>query len=158
MLGDAGKASVASDVYSLAMSLVFCLHGRDLPPDVWRRPEAFLETVRCSPTLRAVLGRGIAWGCHDQRLPLPSSTASRLPGREWCEDVRDAAAYRERDGRKDPVSTTGDAAVRCVRGGSWYLDAWFLPAAFRYRIGASSRLRGIGFRCELPAPRALRMG
>jgi formylglycine-generating enzyme required for sulfatase activity len=66
---------------------------------------------------------------------------------EWCEDVWDAAAYREREGQRDPLSTTGETAARCLRGGSWYFDARNLPAACRNWIRASYRLRYIGFRC-----------
>jgi formylglycine-generating enzyme required for sulfatase activity len=67
---------------------------------------------------------------------------------EWCEDVWDAAAYREREGQRDPVNTsTGETAVRCLRGGSWDDDAWYLPVAYRFRSRASFRSRFIGFRC-----------
>ncbi len=49
---------------------------------------------------------------------------------EWCEDVWDAAAYRDRDGQRDPLSTTGDdTAVRCLRGGSWIGGARYLAVA-----------------------------
>ncbi len=70
---------------------------------------------------------------------------------EWCEDVWDAAAYRERDGQCDPVTTTGEPAVRCLRGGSWVYDARYLAVAYRLRDTASSRDRYVGFRCLLPA-------
>ena len=70
---------------------------------------------------------------------------------EWCEDVWNAAAYRERDGQRDPVSITGEAANRCLRGGSWVEGAGDLAAAYRLRLGASGRFRGVGFRCLSPA-------
>jgi serine/threonine-protein kinase len=70
---------------------------------------------------------------------------------EWCLDVWDPAAYRERDGKQDPVSTTGDPAARCLRGGSWVLPAGDLAAACRLWSSASDRYWVIGFRCSLPA-------
>jgi serine/threonine-protein kinase len=103
MLGDAKSASVAADVYSLAMTAVFAFHGRDLPPDVWRRPEAFLEKVPCPPALRVVLGRGIAWEPQER----PASVV------ELCEELRLAAAApaagKERRGKgptgsREPVA------------------------------------------------------
>jgi len=71
---------------------------------------------------------------------------------EWCADVWDPKAYRERDSaNEDPVGTRGEAAVRCLRGGSWNLVAWLLAAACRRRSWASCRVRDIGFRCVLPS-------
>jgi formylglycine-generating enzyme required for sulfatase activity len=74
---------------------------------------------------------------------------------EWCEDVWNPEAYRDRNGQRDPVSTslstglstTGDSAVRCLRGGSWSDDAGYLAAAYRFRSWASNRFRYFGFRC-----------
>ena len=70
---------------------------------------------------------------------------------EWCLDLWNPAAYRERDGESNPVSTTGGAAVRCLRGGSWSGSAWSLATAYRLWDGASYRDRFTGFRCALPA-------
>jgi formylglycine-generating enzyme required for sulfatase activity len=70
---------------------------------------------------------------------------------EWCLDVWGPAAYRERDGKWDPIFTKGDAAARCLRGGSWDLPAWRLAAAYRLGLRASLRSEDIGFRCSLPA-------
>jgi formylglycine-generating enzyme required for sulfatase activity len=69
---------------------------------------------------------------------------------EWCEDIWDPSAYGKRDGKRDPLSTAGEAAIRCLRGGSWYHPAKFLAAAYRYRDRGSYRLGLIGFRCLLP--------
>jgi formylglycine-generating enzyme required for sulfatase activity len=82
MLGDAKSASAAADIYSLAMTAVFAFHGKDLPPDVWRRPEVFLEQLPCPPALREALGRGISWEPERR----PGSVA------EFCEELRRAAA------------------------------------------------------------------
>ncbi len=70
---------------------------------------------------------------------------------EWCEDVWDAMAYRERDGQRNPVATTGFTVhVRCLRGGSWRDDAGVLAVASRHRFKALNRYRVVGFRCVLP--------
>lgn len=60
-LAGAKDTGVASDVYSLAMTAVFAIYGRDLPLDVWRRPEVFIERLPCSLGIREALRRGIAW-------------------------------------------------------------------------------------------------
>jgi formylglycine-generating enzyme required for sulfatase activity len=71
---------------------------------------------------------------------------------EWCVDVWDEKAYRRKErAEEDPVGTRGDAAVRCLRGGSWGVPAGLLAAACRDRLGASGRSRLIGFRCLLLA-------
>jgi eukaryotic-like serine/threonine-protein kinase len=319
VLENAKEAGVAADVYSLAMTAVFAFYGRDLPADVWRRPEVFVEKLACPAHLREVLCRGIAWEpeerprsigelCQALRQPATVTVRARRPrageewinekdgsvlvyvpgdeyvlgegeerhrvvlspfwigkypvtneqyGRflkenpkakepehwgdkrfnqsrqpvvgvswdeakaycvwaglqlpseaqweaaargtderrypwgddkptpehasfdrqdgttpvgafpkgagpfgtldqagnvwEWCEDVWNANAYKERGGKKDPVSATGEAAVRCLRGGSWSRSAGGLAAAYRNWNRASDRNRIIGFRCSLPA-------
>ncbi|MCP4590371.1 MAG: formylglycine-generating enzyme family protein, partial [bacterium] len=65
---------------------------------------------------------------------------------EWCADVWDRRAYKGREGQLDPVATTGDAAVRVLRGGSWAFRPWHLAAAYRFWYGAGYRLADIGFR------------
>ncbi|HYG63766.1 MAG TPA: bifunctional serine/threonine-protein kinase/formylglycine-generating enzyme family protein, partial [Thermoanaerobaculia bacterium] len=70
---------------------------------------------------------------------------------EWCEDAWDEAAYRERTGKRDPVSTTGDPTVRHVRGGAWGDYVGPLAAAYRSWHRASFRNGVIGFRCVSPA-------
>jgi formylglycine-generating enzyme required for sulfatase activity len=70
---------------------------------------------------------------------------------EWCEDVWNAAAYRTRDRQRNPLCSTGDPAVRCLRGGSWNYDANVLAVAHRNGSQASNRVRSFGFRCLLSA-------
>jgi formylglycine-generating enzyme required for sulfatase activity len=70
---------------------------------------------------------------------------------EWCEDEWSPDAYRHRDGKIDPVITSGNRAVRALHGGSWVLEARYLAAAFRYWRTVSDRIEVIGFRCVLPA-------
>jgi len=70
---------------------------------------------------------------------------------EWCLDLWATAAYRERDGKLDPVSTVGETSARCRRGGSWNYSARVLAAAYRDWSWASDRSSNFGFRCLLPA-------
>ena len=96
MLNDAKSTTTAADVYSLAMTAVFAFHGKDLPPDIWRRPEAFLEKLTCFPALRAALGHGISWEPEDR----PGSVA------ELCEALsRAAVSPPSGRGHKRKVST-----------------------------------------------------
>jgi formylglycine-generating enzyme required for sulfatase activity len=69
---------------------------------------------------------------------------------EWCEDVWNADAYWQREGTKDPVGNQGDSAVRCLRGGSWGVQARLLAAAYRFWSRGADRDRYVGFRCLLP--------
>jgi formylglycine-generating enzyme required for sulfatase activity len=71
---------------------------------------------------------------------------------EWCEDVWSIEASWMKDGgAMDPVGSHGNAAVRCLRGGSWNSQAGYLPAAVRFGSWASVRDWDFGFRCVLPA-------
>lgn len=69
---------------------------------------------------------------------------------EWCLDVWDAEAYRDRNGKKDPVSPEGEAAGRSLRGGAWDYPAGHLAAAYRDGDRAADRDGGVGFRVCLP--------
>jgi serine/threonine protein kinase len=61
VLNNAKEAGVAADVYSLAMTTVFVLSGRDLSAQVLRDPMGVLQGINCSPRVRETLLRGIAW-------------------------------------------------------------------------------------------------
>jgi formylglycine-generating enzyme required for sulfatase activity len=68
-------------------------------------------------------------------------------------DRWDPEAYRERDGKTDPILLAEDeGGVRVLRGGSWNDPAWDLAAAIRYRLGSSYRDQFVGFRCASPVP------
>ena len=60
VMDEPGEASPAADVYSLAMTIAFCLFGADLPREVWRDQPSFLRKLPCSAELRAVLEKAIA--------------------------------------------------------------------------------------------------
>jgi formylglycine-generating enzyme required for sulfatase activity len=67
---------------------------------------------------------------------------------EWCLDVWDEEAYRERAGSepRDPVVEEGDKDWRVLRGGGWSNPAENLRSAIRFRDPAANRNRHIGFR------------
>lgn len=56
------------DVYGLAMTAVFVLHAQELPLDVVRDAEGFIEKLDCSENIKAVLARGASWK-PEQRHP-----------------------------------------------------------------------------------------
>lgn len=71
---------------------------------------------------------------------------------EWCVDKFEATAYRDRDGKSDPVVTATEDAqgvLRVVRGGSWGGPSGLLRAAFRSGVRARYRFRNLGFRVLL---------
>ncbi len=70
---------------------------------------------------------------------------------EWCRDVWNKEAYRERDEPKDPLVTEGDEDRRVLRGGSWVSPADDLRAAVRFWLPATGRYDFVGFRV-LAAP------
>jgi formylglycine-generating enzyme required for sulfatase activity/pyruvate-formate lyase-activating enzyme len=61
VMGSPQEAGVAGDVYSLAMTAAFCLHGAELPPQVLRDPGSFLRKLSCLPGLQTVLEKALAW-------------------------------------------------------------------------------------------------
>lgn len=92
ILQDAKAASVLADVYSLAMTAVFGLYGKDLPLDVLRYPEKVLAELSVSEGMQASLGAGISWSpderpstvnrfCHGLAGPEPTLTPAN--GTVW---------------------------------------------------------------------------
>jgi serine/threonine protein kinase len=59
MLEAAMHAGPAADVFSLAMTALFCLHENDLPPEAFRRPDRFMARLSCEKGLKEVLLRAI---------------------------------------------------------------------------------------------------
>ncbi|MEO8185165.1 MAG: SUMF1/EgtB/PvdO family nonheme iron enzyme, partial [Deltaproteobacteria bacterium] len=77
---------------------------------------------------------------------------------QWCRDVWNERAYAERAARGevvvDPEVTAGDDERRCLRGGSFWLDALDLRSALRRWSHARDPLESIGFRVmAVPASR-----
>jgi serine/threonine protein kinase len=56
---DAKEADARADVYGLGMTALFCLHGKDLPPLVSRKPEQVIEALSCGDAVKAVVTRAI---------------------------------------------------------------------------------------------------
>jgi serine/threonine protein kinase len=54
-------ASTASDVYSLAMTFLFGLHGTDLPTDVLRDPGEVLSSQFVADSVKAEIVRALDW-------------------------------------------------------------------------------------------------
>ncbi|MEM6455109.1 MAG: SUMF1/EgtB/PvdO family nonheme iron enzyme, partial [Acidobacteriota bacterium] len=73
---------------------------------------------------------------------------------EWCVDVWSVEAYKNRDGKEDPVNEEGDETVRALRGGSWVHDPGWLRGAYRNGDWVTDRYWSLGFRVCVPAPRA----
>ena len=86
---------------------------------------------------------------------------------EWCHDVWNQRAYRERwDGEPDPGAVaraldwrTGLEAMlasdqsRVLRGGAWFFPARYCRSAYRSRYAPDDRRWGRGFRvCLVPGP------
>jgi len=63
---------------------------------------------------------------------------------EWCRDWYGSDYYKSSPS-KDPVGpSTG--SYRVFRGGSWFLSAWFVRAAYRNWLDPRHRYFLLGFR------------
>jgi serine/threonine protein kinase len=70
------EIGVRADVYSLAMTIIFCLRGSELPLDVLRRPD-FVDTLACNSAVKSVLQRATAWD-SEKRFDSVTSLISAL--------------------------------------------------------------------------------
>ncbi len=61
---------------------------------------------------------------------------------EWCEDGYDQSAYVKHE-RKNPVT---NGSRRVLRGGSWYINPWYVRCAGHFRNDPSRRRSVVGFR------------
>jgi formylglycine-generating enzyme required for sulfatase activity/tRNA A-37 threonylcarbamoyl transferase component Bud32 len=84
-------ANASVDVYGLAMTTVFGLHGAELPMDVLRDAAGFIGRLGCSEPIKAVLRRALDWN-PDVRFPDASS---------FCGAFQQAMASASR--QSDPV-------------------------------------------------------
>lgn len=78
---NAKEADARADVYSLGMTAVFTLHGKDLPVTVMRRPERVIAALRCDELMKHVLIRAIEVEPGDRF----------ADAREFCQALRAAA-------------------------------------------------------------------
>lgn len=81
------EATPRADVYSLGMTAIFCLAGRDLSLSTFRNPEQTIEELCCSETVMNVLRRAVAW--------LPESRFS--DAHEMVADLASALEKRSAD-------------------------------------------------------------
>lgn len=66
LLSSAKDAGPAADEYGYAMTLMYVLHGGELPAWVVRRPEAVIRALSCGQALKRVLSRGIAFNAGER--------------------------------------------------------------------------------------------
>jgi len=58
---DPQEAGATADVYSLAMTAVFCFFGKELPVEVLRDMGKFLRQLPCTAEVRSILKKATAW-------------------------------------------------------------------------------------------------
>jgi formylglycine-generating enzyme required for sulfatase activity len=85
-------------------------------------------------THEVALKRANAWGLYDMLGNVS----------EWCADAWDFGQGYESQARVDPLEVRGP--TRVLRGGSWYVQARYVRAAFRYGFRPGSRYGVLGFR------------
>jgi hypothetical protein len=61
-MNNAKEADARADVYGLGMTALFCLHGKELPAIVTRKPERVIAALACSDAVKEVLTRAIERG------------------------------------------------------------------------------------------------
>lgn len=63
---DGKRVDHRTDVYSLGMTALFVLYGKDLPTRVIQSASKFVDQLQCSKLLKTVLSRAIAWEAKDR--------------------------------------------------------------------------------------------
>lgn len=86
-------ADFRADVFGLGMTAVFVLHGRDLPRQVLRTTEDFIDALHCDPEVKAVLKQAVELEPEDR---FPDASAFCRALRRALE--RDALSARASDG------------------------------------------------------------
>jgi tetratricopeptide (TPR) repeat protein len=82
MLSHPQNANARADVFGLGMTAIFVLYGADLPPQVMRDTETFIQGLDCAPAVAAVLERATAWRVDDRYRDAGA----------FCSALKDAAA------------------------------------------------------------------
>lgn len=88
-------AGITADVYSLAMTTVFCLAGQDLPREVLRDAPAYVRRLAVSSGLREVLAKAVAWDA-EARFRSVREFALALGEELGTEEVEPKKAEKER--------------------------------------------------------------
>ncbi len=65
-LTDGSRVGVSADIYSLAMTMMFSLYGRDLPPILVRNPAEFIQQLSVETAFRGPLERASAFKPEDR--------------------------------------------------------------------------------------------
>lgn len=133
----AADADARADVFSLAMTAVFALHGRPLPPTALRHTDAFVDSLNCGAAIKETLKRALDWE-RDKRFDDARAFCDALAGAmserfRWIEPVmmRETPA----DGPSKPRLEEGnDSFGRLL---SFAVDGvvqrmrWIPPGSFR---------------------------
>jgi serine/threonine protein kinase len=116
---NAKDADARADVYSLGMTAVFALHGRELPAIVTRRPEKVIEALACDRAVKDVLSRAIEFEPGDRFADagafckaLREATASDLFKGGADLDVFEALARKARPPEPPPEVDDSSERVR----------------------------------------------
>lgn len=118
-------ADPRADVYSLGMTVIFGLHGADLPLHVVRRPEHFLEQLQCPPALKRVLSRSISLEPGDRYKDAGEFvTAVQRATQPSASSTNDAPSSRPLSGTRRRVRLTVHRAVFTSNG----LECFFINA------------------------------
>ncbi|MEL6110413.1 MAG: serine/threonine-protein kinase, partial [Planctomycetota bacterium] len=65
-LEDAGRVDVSADVFSLGMTAVFGLYGRELGATAFRRTENIIESLDCANAVKDVLTKAVEWEVEER--------------------------------------------------------------------------------------------
>ncbi|MFH1467435.1 MAG: BREX system ATP-binding domain-containing protein [Pseudomonadota bacterium] len=102
-----------SEVFSLGMTAVFCLHGEVLPVEVKRDPAAFIARLDTCEGVRAVLTRAVS-DAPEARQASVASFCGDL--REALEEAREARGDLPVVGRQGQLATLREALERARDG------------------------------------------
>ncbi|WP_437736130.1 SUMF1/EgtB/PvdO family nonheme iron enzyme [Sorangium sp. So ce1335] len=124
-------AGPRADVYSLAITALFCLYRADLPFDVLRDVDRFIDSIPCSAATKAALKRATALE-PEKRLGSVAELCEALRGEGARAGERDQAPPRERTaragGRRARALVAAGALVLASLGVAGW-RAWRLPAS-----------------------------
>src|SRR5262249_26249094 len=121
-------ADVRADVFGLAMTLVFAIHGKALPQAALRHTDAFVDALSCAEGVKEALKRALDWE-RDKRFPdVPS----------FCAALRQTTAALERPTRVAAryVAKPGQGEDVCGRFASFTVGGvvqrmrWIPPGTF----------------------------
>ena len=127
MMSRPQDANARADVFGLAMTAVFVLHGAPLPQTVLRHTDAFVDALPCGAAVKAVLKRALDW-----------EPGKRFKdARELCDALRNAGPAARSSGaavvrpawEELPQDSFGRVATFAV-GGVVQRMRWIPPGQF----------------------------